>query len=65
MGLCFYNIAFVFLYDKIYPEKSNFSGIVEIISTLEEKETLNKYEVKVKKANILNKTRYNFNLKTP
>lgn len=48
LGLCFYNIAFVFLYDKIYPEESDFIGIVEIQSIVEEKEFVNKYIVKVK-----------------
>ena len=46
MGLC-YNIAFIFLYDKIYPETCEINAILEIVSIREEKENYNKYIVKV------------------
>ncbi len=45
MGLC-YNIAFIFLYDKIYPEEAWISGIFQVINK-EKKENTNKYVVKV------------------
>lgn len=67
MGLCFYNIAFIFLYDKIYPETADFSGIVEILSIVEEKQSVNKYEVKVKsisRLDILNYIEKNNSYKT-
>ncbi len=44
MGLC-YNIAFVFSYEKIYPEKCDIVAIFEIID-IEEKERSMKYVVK-------------------
>ena len=46
MGLLLYNIAFVFSFDKIYPEKCEIEGIAKIISIVEEKEYYNKYIVK-------------------
>ncbi len=46
MGLC-YNIAFVFSFEKIYPEKCEIDAIVKVISIKEEKKYYNKYIVKV------------------
>ena len=51
MGLC-YDIAFIFLYENIYPEKCDFNAIIQIVSIKEEKEYCNKYIGKVKKSNI-------------
>jgi len=45
MGLC-YNIAFVFLFDKIYPEECSIIGTFQILNK-EEKENTNKYIIKV------------------
>lgn len=49
MGLCFYNIAFVFSFDKIYFENSKMKAVVKVISLKEETEYKNRYIVKVKK----------------
>ena len=39
MGLCLKNIAFVFLFDKIYPKEIKLENIIaEVISIKEEKE---------------------------
>lgn len=51
MGLC-YNIAFVFLYEKIYPEKCEINAVFEIID-IEEKEKSNKYIIKTVKNNYI------------
>lgn len=46
LGLC-YNIAFVFYFDKIYPENCEINAIAEVVSIKEEKEYYDKYIVKV------------------
>lgn len=48
MGLCFYNIAFVFSFEKKYPESATICFVGEIISIKEEKDYYDKYIVKVK-----------------
>ena len=48
MGLCLKNIAFVFLFDKIYPKEIKLENIIaEVISIKEEKEYLKKYIIKI------------------
>lgn len=48
LGLCLYNIAFVFSFEKIYPESDSTCFVGEIISIKEEKDYYNKYILKVK-----------------
>ena len=51
MGLC-YNIAFVFSFEKIYPEECEIDATLQIISIKEEKDYTNKYIGKVIACNI-------------
>ena len=48
LGLCLYNIAFVFSFEKIYPESDSICFVGKIISIKEEKDYYNKYILKVK-----------------
>lgn len=48
LGLCLLkDIAFVVLFESIYPEKSNIEFIAEVMYLKEEKEYKNKYIVKL------------------
>lgn len=47
MGLCYYDIAFIFSFEKIYPEEKEISFLCEIIKEKEEKDYYDKYIVKV------------------
>ena len=49
MGLCLYNIAFIFLFDKKYEESQTINGEYEILTVKEETTYYNKYECKNKK----------------
>lgn len=52
MGLCIYDIALIFSFEKIYPESTEMECICEIIKEKEEKDYYNKYIVKIIKSNI-------------
>ena len=56
MGL-YYDIALIFSFENIYPEKMIISAFVEIISTQEENENNNKYEIKILKNEDLPKSK--------
>lgn len=47
MGLCFYNIVFIFSYESIYPQECDINVVLQIINIKEEKEYVNKYVAKV------------------
>lgn len=47
MGLCLYNIAFIFSFENLYPENSEIECIVEIIDLKKEKNYENKYIIKI------------------
>lgn len=47
MGLCYYNIALILSFERIYPEKIEMSFYCKIIKEKEEKDYYNKYVVKV------------------
>lgn len=62
MGLCLLkNIAFVFLFEKIYPDKaSNVEFIAEVMYLKEEKDYKDKYILKIiEMKDILSNTKYN------
>lgn len=52
MGLCFYDIALIFSFEKIYPEKTEIECVCEVIGNKESKEYYDKYIVKVLKSDI-------------
>lgn len=60
LGLCLLkDIAFVVLFESIYPEKSNIEFIAEVMYLKEEKEYKNKYIVKlIEMQNIASNTKY-------
>ena len=47
MGLLFFNIAFIFSFDRIYPEECKINCIAEVTSMKEKKTYYNKYIVRV------------------
>lgn len=47
MGLCYYDIALIFSFEKIYSEEMKISFFCEVIKEAEEKDYYNKYIVKV------------------
>lgn len=47
MGLCYYDIALIFSFEKIYPEEMEISFLCEVVKEAEEKDYNNKYVVKV------------------
>lgn len=47
MGLCCYDIALIFSFERIYPEEMEISFYCEVIKENEEKEYYNRYIVKV------------------
>lgn len=46
------NIALVFSFDKIYPEKIEMTGVAKVVSQKTEKARSNSYTVKIKQSNI-------------
>lgn len=52
MGLCIYDIALIFSFERVYPECTEIECICEIIKGKEEKSYYNKYIVKIIKSNI-------------
>lgn len=47
MGLCYYDIALILSFEKLYPEKMQIFFYAEIVKEKEEKDYYNKYIVKV------------------
>lgn len=50
----FFNIAFIFSFDKIYPEECEFTAIAKVVSLKTEKERSNQYIVKIVQSDLKN-----------